>query len=680
LEAMKTLPSKKTIEIKLADQQRYLKTIVNSTPGIICLKDGEGRWLLANDYDLKLFQLEGVDYKGKTDADLASYSSFYRDAFLNCMDSDNKAWDLKEPSHEEELIPRPDGTSLLFDIVKIPLFNEDGQRLALVVLGHDITQQKEYEIRLAEAKKSAENSNAAKSRFLANMSHEIRTPMNAILGMNRLALESASDPEQRRHLGIVQHSAETLLYLLNDILDFSKIEAGQIDLEESPFDLGGVLMAVTQTLTDKTRKKGLELKYHLAAGVHTALVGDEYRLRQILLNLLGNAVKFTETGGISIEVKEVSNDESEVVLQFAVKDSGIGLSAQVQDHIFDQFAQADNSVTRKFGGTGLGLAICKRLTGLMGGKIWIESEPGNGAQFYFTARFLKSDSTLPMSKDPVSEELFLPPLNILLAEDNQFNRDLAKVVLEQKGHTVVEAETGVVALEKLTSDTYDVILMDVQMPELDGIETTRLIRSCEKHAVSSHHHRELLQDVQNNIQGRRIPIVAMTAHAMADDRRRCLVAGMDGYATKPFQPKEVFKIIALVTGKGLSSTNTKEVVFDEEKRFCRWEPVQIREINQHLLETYKLPEKKITTMVETAGKSLKTELLNAEKALSCGDMKTLTLATHSMKGVLQNLGLHDWSDLADRIEHRQVRAMEDLTHALGEQILALKNGLAPLLK
>nr|MBF0222306.1 response regulator [Desulfobulbaceae bacterium] len=532
------------------------------------------------------------------------------------------------------------------------------------------------------AKKAAEDANHAKSEFLANMSHEIRTPMNAILGMNRLALESVSSPEPREYLEIVQQSAEALLALINDILDFSKIEAGQISLDEVPFDLDSVLVAATQTLAVKAQEKALELKkYHLPVGLHTALLGDEYRLRQILLNLIGNAIKFTETGGISIEVEEVSHDENEIVLQFCVKDTGIGLPPKEHNHIFDKFAQVDSSVTRKFGGTGLGLAISKKITELLDGKIWVESELGKGSSFFFTARYLKCDPSLVQSKSPnVSGKLFLPPLDILLVEDNQFNRDLAQIVLAKEGHTVICAKNGIEALEKLTEGNYDVILMDIQMPELDGIETTMFIRKCESKAdISSKTHHKLLLRVQNSIRGMRIPIVAMTANAMAGDRRKCIDVGMDDYVTKPFQPEEVLQVIARVTGKNLLHKETIGSTQKEEKRGGQCELVKTEEVRKHLVEKYGIPIEHIDVMLEKAQKSLVEELNNAEEAIILGELDSLSRAAHSIKGVLNNMGLNCFANLANRIEHKQVREMEDLKHALSEQLRVLRKGLSGLL-
>jgi two-component system, sensor histidine kinase len=407
----------------------------------------------------------------------------------------------------------------------------------------EVKHQAHAQIALAQehaARLTAERSNRAKSEFLANISHELRTPMNAIIGMTDLALAEDLTPALREYLSTARSNAQVLLELLNEILDFSRLEAGKFVLQTMPFLLRDLIVDLVRTFEFRARDKGLEMESHIDAEVPDRLLGDPLRIRQVLMNFLTNAIKFTESGKISITVTQESGSQKEVELKFAVIDTGIGISAADQERIFAPFTQVDASTTRRHGGAGLGLAIAGDLIREMGGHRAIHSEVGKGSTFSFTLPFScvpsravpKQDATqIDGNSNNVLAHAAPFKLNVLLAEDMAANQLLVKHALKKRGHTIEIAKDGREAVEQATAGNFDVILMDLQMPEMDGFEATAAIRSDPRMS--------------------RVPIVALTAHAMSGDRERCLAAGMSDYLAKPLDLQQLIEVVE-ACGQGAS--------------------------------------------------------------------------------------------------------------------------------
>ena len=736
------------LEQRVAERTAYLNTLIETSPLGIVTADLEGRVKICNSAFEKLFQYGRAEVTG---VNLV--------ALVTPEERSEESGEIVRRLQAGEAVQattqrrRRDGTLVDVEMYSVPLHVND-KHAGFLILYQNITERKGAEQALRVAKVQAEEANQAKSEFLANMSHEIRTPMNGILGMTQLALETPLSDEQREYLGMVKSSADSLLTLLNDILDFSKIEAGKLDLDLSPFALRESMGEALKALGHLAHRKGLELAWRVDADVPEWMVGDCARLRQIVVNLVANGIKFTERGEVVVAVKKERRTPTEIMLRFSVRDTGIGIPAEKQTLIFAAFTQADSSTTRKFGGTGLGLAISQRLVKMMDGTISVESEAGKGSIFHFTATLGLPDETFvpPAAAEPgqlrglralvvddnqtnrliltemltqwgmapeqavtgkealgklesqggapfcmmlidahmpdmdgftlaqrvkdmpgtssllmfmlsssmhagdmersrregvagflmkpvqpselldailnavagrrqrlpVTEEIQPTQVSlraeggmrVLLAEDNLVNRRVATRLLEKQGHTVVAAKNGIEAVAAVERGDIDIVLMDVQMPEMDGLEAIRVIRESEK------------------VSGEHLPIVSITAHVMKGDREKCMEAGADDYVPKPLQRAELFAAIERARGaaKGNRSAHAAQPQVSDALN-----PAE-------LLEHVENDRELLAEIVQLFKSSLPAILQELRESTAKGDSLEVARAAHTLKGSVGNFG------------------------------------------
>ncbi|KXB30562.1 hypothetical protein AT959_14650 [Dechloromonas denitrificans] len=519
---------------KLSQERGILKTLVQTLPDLVWLKDLNGTYMACNPAFEAFFGARESEIVGKTDYDFVEpeLADFFRA-------HDRKALAADQPSINEEWVNMAsDGRRILLETTKVPMRSENGEVLGVLGVGHDVTERKRTNDELEQhrhhleelvrerTRELVEAANRAKSSFLANMSHEIRTPLNAITGLAYVMKRSGLPPQQDERIDKIERAGQHLLGIINNILDLSKIEAEKLMLEESEFSPAAILGNIASMMAEHATAKGLALR--VATDIpSTFWRGDQTRLQQALLNYTSNAIKFTEQGSITLACRIVEEDPVSSLLHFAVSDTGIGIAPDDLARLFEAFEQADSSTTRKFGGTGLGLAITRQLARLMGGDAGGESQPGLGSTFWFTVRLKKvttpqAQPVVPATQEDPRQHLLHQHAGrrILLVEDEPVNREIALHFLREVHLQVDTAENGLAALRCVEAGDYDLILMDMQMPEMDGLEACRQIRLLAK--------------------ARHLPIIAMTANSFAEDRLNCLSAGMNDFLAKPVKPAVLF--------------------------------------------------------------------------------------------------------------------------------------------
>ncbi|CAA7620019.1 putative Histidine kinase [Candidatus Terasakiella magnetica] len=617
---------RKATATALSEKTRHLQLILETTPGGLAMIDPEGRLSFHNRRFEELFNLSpGLFRDGVSILSIMEYQARRGDygsgdpAQLAQARMDVLFGDQFDETVQSRLSVAGERT---LSITRSPL-SEAGWVVACI----DISDQVEAENGLISAKEQAEAANQMKSAFVANMSHEIRTPMNAIIGMAHLTLKEELPSRVRDYVSKVLGASQHLLGIINDILDFSKIEAGKLSVERREFSLGTVLQQVIDLFSERAAAKGLRLSLDLDPAIPPVLLGDPLRFGQILTNYLGNAVKFTERGDVTIGGSVIEAGEDEFTLRFTVSDTGIGLTPEQMERLFQSFEQADSSTTRRFGGTGLGLAISKQLAELMGGTVGVDSTPGAGSRFWFSARFGKVETSAELSVAPyidtTAPRLPLQGRRILVVEDNAVNQMVARGLLEAVGVVVEIANHGAEALSLIGSKPYDLVLMDMQMPVMDGLEATRRLRADSRFA--------------------RLPIVAITANAMESDRQTCLEAGMNDHVRKPFDPEALYAVLGhWIAGSVMAVAPHR----DEAESAITIAGLDVASAMRRLSGTGNL----YITLLHGYAESQSDVAERIRHALALGDLGLAEREAHTLKGLAGTIAATRIEDLAARVE------------------------------
>ena len=623
------------------EQRHLLDTVLDTVEAHVYMKDRERRYTYINARTAEAMGRKPNEVTGKIDRDVLPAA--LADAY---WEQDRQVFESGEHQAGQHQFTQFDGEVRQFWTVKVPVIRA-GEVCAVIGLSTDVTE-------LDKLKAQADAANLAKSNFLSNMSHEIRTPMNSIIGMAHLALKSVTSPKQRDYLDKIYHSSQHLMGIINDILDFSKIEAGKLELEAVDFGLAVLMQDIANQLGDAAAARGLALEFDIAPALSHQLRGDPLRLEQVLLNFTGNAVKFSENGVVHIRAWPLQESDNDTLVHFEVQDSGIGMTQAEMGELFKSFHQADPSTTRKYGGTGLGLVISKQLVELMGGSVGVESAPGMGSTFWFTARLGKGVSFMRAGPEPVPQEMLdqVAGAAVLLVEDNVFSQQVGQELLEEAGARVVVANNGKEAIDLMLRQRFDCVLMDLQMPVMDGFETTRMIRSDPR-----------LRDTV---------VIALTANAGRDDQDRAFAAGMNEFVTKPTSPNQLFEVIAHWMRKCPVRVPEPAAAAPEPEPAA--EPSGMLDMAALAL-TFGGNQDKMRKYAFMFLDAARDGLADAAEALAQDDLERAADIGHRLKASAKAIGAMDFAHLCARLEQQRVGGALADAGALLERLAALREEL-----